>query len=196
MPGNKQLKVDNLLHGHSIGNVDLWQTYSFAPEWLNDALNEAKSDGVNYRRREILFAVAFAESYLVEWVRDDLLKRDYTKFKDYFPFGKKVNAVEKWKEIPKKLAADNHIKRTPDLKQPFWCNWTTLVKYRDGLVHAVASRPERTSLPPEGRPVPPTSHLEPLKPGWAVDIVIQLVEEFHNAAGTPIPEWIKKAGRP
>src|SRR4051812_27749577 len=42
----------------------------FAPSWFADALHEARTGGdgdIHARRREILFAVCCAESYLYEW---------------------------------------------------------------------------------------------------------------------------------
>lgn len=52
-------------------------SYSFAPEWFRDAVSEVRSGGdYHSNRREILFAVCCAESFLFEWVRDDILNRD------------------------------------------------------------------------------------------------------------------------
>lgn len=42
----------------------LWQTYRYAPEWFADAVEESGREGHQARRREILFAVCAAESYL------------------------------------------------------------------------------------------------------------------------------------
>ena len=73
-----------------------WIYQSFAKAWFKDALNEVRHGiDINSRRREIIFAVAFAESYLVEWVRDDILKKDFGKFNLYFPINKKMSAEYK-----------------------------------------------------------------------------------------------------
>jgi hypothetical protein len=79
--------------------VELWFTHSFAPDWFKDAMHEAKAPtgDVDARRREILFSVAFGESYIVEWVRDEVLKRDYRKFSNYFGPKVKLTAEKKWK---------------------------------------------------------------------------------------------------
>ena len=64
------------------GNITVWLTYNWAPEWLADAHMAAQTttvaeDRKHSRRREILFAACFAESYLFEWVRDEVLDRDF-----------------------------------------------------------------------------------------------------------------------
>jgi hypothetical protein len=57
----------------SVGIPTVWLSYSFAAEWFNDALTEARAGKDHHaRRREILFAVCCAESYLVEWIRDQV----------------------------------------------------------------------------------------------------------------------------
>jgi hypothetical protein len=56
------------------GIAAVWLTASFAREWFNDAVHEARTGGdIQAKRREIVFAVSFAESYLFEWVRDQVL---------------------------------------------------------------------------------------------------------------------------
>ena len=111
----------------SFGTPTLWVVNSFAPEWFQDALHEART-GYDYhaRRREILFAVCFAESYLVEWVRDFVLKRDFGKLNSYFPPDQRKTVTEKWKDVPKRLLTDNLIPAVPNLNQPYWktsTNW-------------------------------------------------------------------------
>lgn len=169
---------------------EVWLAYSFAPEWFNDALREART-GADYdsRRREILFSVCFAESYLVEWVRDEVLKgRDIKEFKKYLM---KKTAVDKWKDIPKQLHKDGLIPHKPDLSGEYWREWKKLVRYRNGLVHAAASRPESKKLS-DNPPMPPKRELDQLQPGWAVRVVIELVKHLHKAAGTSPPEWLIK----
>ena len=47
----------------AVGTPTIWLNYSFAPEWFNDALTEARTGKDHHaRRREILFAVCCAES--------------------------------------------------------------------------------------------------------------------------------------
>src|SRR5437016_1725000 len=91
----------------AVGTPTVWKTYCFAPEWFNDALNEART-GLDHksRRREIIFSVCAAESYLFEWVRDEVLNRNFSELKSYFLPGKRRGITEKWKEIPKQLYRD------------------------------------------------------------------------------------------
>lgn len=61
--------------GLSGGDVEFWTTRTFAPDWYNDAKREAMNpEGAHSLRRQIAFAVALAETYLFEWVRDCALK--------------------------------------------------------------------------------------------------------------------------
>ena len=168
-----------------------WISQSFAKAWFKDALNEARHGiDIDSRRREIIFAVAFAESYLVEWVRDDILKKDFGKFIFYFPINKRMNAADKWKEIPKQLCKDKLLRETPILKATFWVNWTKLIDYRDGFIHAVTSCPENLeSLRKKG--IAKIHEMSKIKSGWATNVVIELVKEFHKAANMPMPEWLQ-----
>jgi hypothetical protein len=64
-------RFDNItVNAH--GRTELWLAASFASSWFRDALVEAqRSKGdIDARRRGILFAVCFVESYLLEWTRD------------------------------------------------------------------------------------------------------------------------------
>lgn len=183
-----ELEVNNLSQAQTISRPDLWMTYSFAPEWLADAKAEAKKSHPSARRREIIFSVAFAESYLVEWVRDEILQRNFQKFFELFPAPVKLSAKDKWREIPKKLVNDGQLKGKPNLQSIFWTNWITLVDYRDGLIHAVSSRPCGTS----STPLPSVDKLAALKPGWAVNVAIELIATFHTASDTEVPDWLKE----
>ena len=168
----------------------VWITATLALHWFTDALQEARADGPGPRRREILFAVCCAESYLLEWVRDQVLKCDFERLKTYFPAGARRGVNEKWKEIPSQLRKDGLIPTAPDLGGPHGEEWSRLIDYRDGLVHARASRPEADSLPDQERPIPPTSLLSQMARGWAVRVVIERIKRLHNAIGTPYPPWL------
>ena len=63
----------------------VWITETFAPDWFADAIHESHLEGPGARRREIIFGVCCAESYLLEWVRDEVLNREFGKLKSYFP---------------------------------------------------------------------------------------------------------------
>ncbi len=169
----------------------VWITANLARSWFNDAINEARAGSrQNERRREIVFSVAFAESYLLEWVRDSILKSDFEKLKLYFPPDRRRGVKEKWKEIPKKLKQDGLLLETPDLSGRFWFDWTTLVEYRDGLLHARASRPLTSGQPKYEKPVPDGVTLSQIEPGWPIRVTVTMIEEFHREAKIVVPDWL------
>lgn len=175
----------------AFGTPTIWQTYSFAPEWFADALREAEQTSNHHaRRREIIFAVCAAESYLVEWVRDEILGRDFNRLNQYFPPGQRSSAVEKWKDVPKKLLEDGLIQGIPDLSLSYWQDWLDLVKMRHGLIHARSSRPETDPLPEEAKPLPSKGDLDLLSAGWAVRVVAVLIKNLNQSAGTRPPDWL------
>jgi hypothetical protein len=176
-----------------VGTPTIWLSYSFAREWFNDALTEARTGTDHHaRRREIIFAVCCAESYLVEWIRDEVLKGDFNKLNQFFPPGERRGVVEKWKEVPKELLDAGIIWAVPNLGRSYWQDWRDLVDLRNGLIHARASRPETNSQPDNERPVPSKGDLDKLPPGWAVKVVGTLVRELHAAVrpSTPAPTWL------
>jgi hypothetical protein len=171
----------------------MWTDYGYAYEWFNDALTEARMGGdYNQRRREILFAVCFAENYLFEWVRDTVLKGDFDKLNKYFPPGSRRDVFTKWKDIPKQLASENLIDASPNLGEAYWEDFQVLIDYRNGLAHAQAARPEnRTHKQPKNeKPMPSKETLDNLPAGWAVQVVVKLVQRFNDAAGTTLPSWL------
>lgn len=186
--------VGGISSAEAFGTPAIWLTSDFAPLWFTDAVSEArKSSDPHARRREILFAVAAAESYLLEWVRDEVLQRDFHALDRYFPPGERRSITDKWKDISKQLHADGLIRSTPNLGGSTWQNFRTLVEFRNGLIHARASRPETTGLPEERMPLPTVTQLHSLHPGWAVQVVIQLIAELNSAAGTRLPTWLVAA---
>ena len=193
-PPSQSLSIDSAHHSHSAGKLTLWVTYSFASDWLNDAKAEAAgTPSAASRRREILFAVCFAESYLYEWVRDRVLERDFARLAGFFPTGDRRGIRDRWKEVTKELEAQGLIPRAPDLSGSTWQDFRRLVDYRDGLVHALASRPESAALPAEKQPIPTRTTLEAIPRGWATATVQRLVQELHQAAGTKPPDWVSLA---
>jgi len=187
-------ELTGLVSQTALGAVKGWQSCSFAADWFADAVAEAKSNGGRAsRRREILFAVCAAEAYLIEWVRDDLLKHDLAALNTYFPSeGKRPGIRERWKRVTKKLFEDGKIRSMPAWCVPEWNDFVDLVIYRDGLVHARASRPETSDLPEEQRPFPSASHLDSLSAGWATTVFVKLVEYVHRSVGTQPPRWLEK----
>lgn len=170
------------------------QTFTYAREWYADAAAEARTIGHAARRREILFAVCAAESAVFEWVRDSVLNRDFDALSAVFPFDKRRGVLEKYRDIPKALAQEGRIPATLDCGGVEFADFRRLVGYRDGLVHASASRPDRHDLPQPQRPVPTNTELDELPPGWPCDVVLSLVRKLYRDTGTAAPPWIRDAG--
>ena len=172
----------------------VWLADNFSPQWFEDALHEAISGtDVNSIRREIIFSSCFLESYIFEWARNI----DIGAINDYFPANPRLKddpryrrtLKKEWKEVPKELFEDGKIPVSPQLDVS---GLGTLVKYRNGLVHATASRPTTDAQPPEEKPFPANDELSSLKYGWALSISIKLVEKLHSKLGTTAPEYLSK----
>jgi len=169
-----------------------WSHQTFAPEWFKDALYEAQNaSGYNSTRREIVFAVAFAESYLFEWLRDDILKGDPNNLSIYLPLFYNKSPIKKWNVIPKKLFNAGLIPNIPKIENiQEWDEFDMVVKYRNGLSHSASSVPQNLSLPPGKFPIPPLGELNKIKSGWAIKTIIGVIKQFHKAANMPMPEWL------
>lgn len=175
----------------------------YAGSWYDDALGEAGRAMGDYhaRRREIIFAVCCAESYLYEWAYD-LLEQSIVSFAAedaiaaYFPrppeHGWNRGVSDQWKEVPKQLHQDGRLAALPDFGGPHGEEWRTVVVYRDGLIHAHISQQEIYAPTHEVRPDVTTSDLSGLTPGWALGVVIARIRRLHAAAGTPPPEWLSE----
>lgn len=165
----------------------------FSKPWFLDASKEAQVErDKDARRREILFSVRFAETYLFEWVRDELLTASHKELRDYFPPGKNRGAKEKWKDVPKQLQSDRLIDSVPALSGKFWNDFCDLIDLRDGLIHARASRPSMPGLAANEGPVPSVNQLVEMEAGWPTTVVVSLVECFHHYTNKPIPTWLKR----
>src|SRR5262245_27537886 len=70
---------------------------SYARGWYEDARTQAALQEDGSKRREIIFACCFAESYLVEWVRDSVLK-EVSALAKFFPKGVRRGIRQRWKE--------------------------------------------------------------------------------------------------
>lgn len=157
----------------------------FAREWFNDAVREATNgSGLHARRREILFAVCFAEAYIVEWALHDVFHGDLRKFQVYFPHGRRRrSAIDKWREVPDEMFRDGVISKAPKRRAAYWQRFQELSEERDLLVHAVVSRPEDASH--EAR-----TRLAELNGGWAIRTAVDLVRNLHETLGTDAPDWM------
>jgi hypothetical protein len=106
---------------------------NFAEAWLSDALQEPRR-GVEHhaRRREIMFAVCFVESYLYEFVRDHVYHGRYEVLSDYFPLDDQRGIRDRWKEVLKALFDGCLIRGVPEFcRDPSWQKFVALVRYRD-----------------------------------------------------------------
>jgi hypothetical protein len=181
----------------------LWITANFAKDWYRDARREAETPPAGDSRhrdrvrREILFAVCLAETYLFEWVRDSVLNHDYETLNHYFPPVErkrpKMPVREKWREVPKQLMSDGRLSKLPRWTPEQDMAWKRLVDYRNGLVHARASRPDTKGLGNGENPVPGPEELDQVvKRGWALGVVIDRIRGLHQAAGTELPPWLQR----
>ncbi len=133
----------------------------------------------------------FAESYLFEFVRDHLFSGHYEALLEYFPHDDRRGIRDRWKEVLKELFEDSLIKAVPDFcRDPSWQRFVVLVKYRDGLIHAKASRPATSDQKDEEKPLPSPEDLDRLPAGWAVKVVVELVKNLHRHAEIPTPAWL------
>jgi hypothetical protein len=96
----------------------------------------------------------------------------------YFPAGRKLGIREKWKLVPRELASNKKIPKTPSFGSSDWSEFVKLVEYRDGLIHASASRPTSPSNPGATPPIPPVNILRDMEPGWPVRVVADLVRSL------------------
>jgi len=140
----------------------------FAAFWLKDVCEEAKKSGDDACRREIVFAVFFAETYLFEWIRDEVAQSDISILNSYFDDRiRKRGVKDKWKKITKELCTKNHIQNF-NWDSRYWGPFIKLVDARDGLVHAKASRPQQAGQPQGDQPFPSRNYLNQMTPGSAV----------------------------
>jgi hypothetical protein len=170
-------------------NTELWIAASWAAGWFRDALADAQhaKGDVDARRREIVFAVCCVESYLFEWTRGLVGPREIER---YFPQGRRLGIREKWKQVLGELATDKKIPGAPSFGGSDWAEFVTLVEYRDGLIHASASRPTSPSNPGATPPVPPVDVLQDMEPGRPVRVVADLMRSLHTAVGSETPHWL------
>jgi hypothetical protein len=191
---NKSIKITPKPIEIITSTVDpiVWLSYSFAPDWFNDAYNEAvNGKDHNSKRREIIFAVCTAESYIVEWVRDYILNKNYLLLSNYFKTDQRIGTEQKWKNILNQLFREKKISKIPDCSNNEWCNFTRLIKLRNGLIHASSSKPESLSITEKENPYPSRSELDKIKHGWATRTIAIWIKHVHNEINTQAPDWLK-----
>ena len=170
----------------------VWISANFAERWFADTKSEAKTGKDHHSlRREILFATCFLESYIYEWTRRVV---GVEAINDYYPATPRSEGdpryrrrlKEKWRQIPGELQNDKKISINSQLDLS---KLGILLKYRNGLVHASASRPVTDDQPEEEKPFPSLEELKQLNPGWALDIAVDLVHQLHGALGSTPPDY-------
>ncbi len=173
----------------------VWLSANWSRSRFEDMQREANAavEGIDVRharRREIIFAIAFAESYLFEWVRDDVLRGSSDELPRYFPAGVHRGPDTKWKAVLAHLERDDRIQLNPDLGGPRGEQWQRLIDYRNGLIHAAASRPDSDTQSEDLRPVPQVRDLAECPAGWALSVVAFRARKLHAASGTAMPRWL------
>ena len=176
--------------GMEVPDVKLWKYASFAREWFENASKETNDPQAI--RREIVFAVPMVESYLYEWVWDEVLGRNFDEINQYFPNLDRRGIKERWKGVIKKLYDDKRIDATPSWGTTSWDQFCKLLKMRDGLVHASASRPATSSQAKEEGPIPSLDDLINKQNGWATGTVVNIISDLHQAVRTDTPKWFPK----
>ena len=169
--------------------VQTWITSNLAEYWFADAVRESRDEKSDWhaRRREIIFAVCCAESYIVEWTRD--LVKNPVELAKYFPPNARRGARQKWQEIPKQLYDNGVVTGKPDLGRGVWQEWKELVDLRDWLVHAKPSLPY-TGNPGADEPRATRGELDQISAGWAVGVVSSLIRDLHLHCGPAPPGWL------
>jgi hypothetical protein len=174
------------------GQLEVWFVETWAPLWCEDALAQAKiSEDHGARRREIIFAQAMVESYLVEWVRDSVPQVGLKRVAEYFPATRRhASITDRWKDVIKRLHKEGHIPAVPAFGNSRWHDFVGLVELRNGLLHARPSRPRMAGQPADRQPLPTKSDLQRLAPGWAVGVASTVIRDLHHALGTQPPPWL------
>jgi hypothetical protein len=177
-----------------VPNPTVWVSDNFAQDWFADALTEARGSGIHAIRREIIFACCFAESFIFEWSQRLLQIEEIERF---FPTKRgtppnpryRRELVEKWTRLPKELCDAGKTTRVPKLDLT---DLRKLVRYRNGLIHAAASRPKTEVQPLETVPVPTKEDLARITPGWAVGLVEKLVRDLHSELNVAPPPYLTR----
>lgn len=178
------------------GSASFSITFDLSQAWFSDARWEAENplaaDNYHYRRREVIFAVCFAETYLFEWTLA-ALDLDGDKLTRYFPNSDKRGVAEKWAKVPAALHRDHLLKTVLRASKKHNKNWQNLIDIRNGLTHSKASWPEVVGrIVRHPKPIPRLRDLGAKPPGWALAIATERVRRLHAAAGTLTPAWLAK----
>jgi len=160
---------------------------SFSQDWLRDACAESQRQGPDHRRREVLFSVCLVESYLLEFVRDVILRMDVATLEIYFPPDRRRGIEEKFKDVLKHLSKDGRIAEPPAFGDSVWADFVRLVRMQDDLIHASISRP--VQMPAENAP---SMDLFAFDAGWAMRTACSLLLATHQAVKIDAPTWLER----
>jgi len=90
------------------------------------------------------------------------------------------------------LHCDDRIQGVLDFRAEPWKRFLRLLRKRNGLVHARASRPEASGRPEKEKPSPTMRELTAMEAGCPTRVVVELVEQLHRVTGTDAPAWLVK----
>ena len=189
------LEADNVETHSEVSTPTLSVAANYAEDWYSDALAEV-NDSANRKnkRREIVFAACFLESYIYEWVRNygtDFLAKYFSDTAknidgEYYTKGLK----NKWKYMPPEIA--NELGVAKDLELDL-SGLGRLIKLRNGFVHARASKLYNSFTNKKDRPVPTQEELDNnIKSGWAVSVAENLVISLHEKMNSDAPSYLKR----
>lgn len=214
--------TDTLAFSDSV-SVTAWLSQTSAPHWLEDAraevergqefaeeLEEEHSPAtqqalVRTLHREIVFAVWFAEAFLLEYLRDYVfIHRPGKGHREALvafvereiddqgrPLWERLGIRRRWKWAVKTLQEEGKLRDEPAFKGQAWQRFQVdLAPFRNGIVHAKISRPVRSGTEESAEPTPAT--LFDRGPGWATCVVTELARALHelNPRDTEPPEYL------
>ena len=171
------------------GTPTAWAQLTLGPFWLQQAKNAStEADLASARRKELLFSVAAAECFLVEWVRDAVYG-NVQQTQTFFASRQLEPIRDRWKSIPKTLHALGVIQNVPSLDQSMaWQNFVSIIETRNALVHGGYSRPYPLDEPPRYRAMGVLELLQ--KPAlWSVTVVEKITEELCVSTGKWSASW-------
>lgn len=191
----RNLKAESAESHSEVSSPTLSVGANYAEHWYADALAEVKdSADSNNKRREIVFSTCFLESYIYEWVRNYgthfvtkyFSETAKTHDGDFYAKGLK----NKWKYIPSEIAKELGLVQSLTLDLS---GLGELIKFRNGLVHAKASKFYNAFTEKSDQPVPSQEELEgSIKTGWAISVASKLVTSLHEKLNSDVPNYLKR----
>ena len=181
-------------------NLTIHSNQMWSYLWWDEALcafTEHAGDPHFAIAKEIVLAITFAESYIVEWTLGVLHDRGQpdSEFDKVFPPDDRMSSTDdRWKRAPQWLLEQGYIDGVLDRSDSRrYKEWKKLLEWRHWLVHAAASRPNKTV---DGKPEGDArlDEFQKLEHGWALSVVAEQVCRLNEAAGTKLPQAL--AGLP